>query len=138
MLDGHGAGAGAAPPDAEPGAPRAAVAALRETIGIKDFSQAPIGRALCGICGAAIGKGEFRFDFRFKESRTIADQRRVHVRCMARLPLSSRAADVAFVHGRLSDPSLSDLAQRALREALVLLQPSRQPSRSGASGSGGS
>ena len=55
-------------------------------IGIKGLSQAISNRAKCPQCQVAIAKGDWHVTVRFKASKRIADERRVHIACMSTLP----------------------------------------------------
>jgi len=91
--------------------------------GIKCWDIAGSGRrAACAICESPIVPGCYRLDYRFKQSKTLGDQRRLHPECSAGLPVSTRERDLKFLQHSISLESTSDSDRAMLRSVAALLR----------------
>ena len=93
--------------------------------GLQDFDRAR-GRSTCITCAKNIGKGQFRFSYRFKKGNTLADQLRVHATpaCLKKLRMATRDSDIYFC--RASQVLTEDPDELAMLEAaLVALKSTR-------------
>jgi hypothetical protein len=88
--------------------------------GIKDKDVAPkAARAKCEVCKERIMPGELRFDYRYKISDTLGDQKRIHARCCNRLPAETRLRDIAQLKRWLRDGDLAHDVAAAVESALA-------------------
>ena len=110
----------AALPEALPPAPEPAPAI--PIVGVKGYDKAPTGRAVCWLCGVPIPAGSWRLDYRFRASRQLSHQRRIHAHCAGRLPASSREHDITVVRRFLEAPGLEGDASPFLENVLELLR----------------
>ena len=66
-------------------------------VGLKDWDKAASSRARCCVCNLPIKKNEYRLDYRFKQSDRLADQKRLHYKCVTGIPVDTRVRDIAQV-----------------------------------------
>ena len=93
-------------------------------VGIKSWDVAPPrARAVCCVCNARIESGQYRLDYRFRESTSLRDQKRLHARCAGGLPDGTRARDVRMLATWIADPTIDDAAKAILIEVRTMLQP---------------
>ena len=59
-------------------------------IGLMEYSVAPSSQAFCVVCEKRILKGEWRFDYRKRDSSSLRDQRRLHAACIVGIPFATR------------------------------------------------
>ena len=91
--------------------------------GIKDKDVAPVGaRAKCELCGARIMPGQVRFDYRFRVSDKLGDQKRIHATCCSRLPADTRLRDIAQLKAWLRAGDLAHDVATAVEAALAELR----------------
>ena len=90
--------------------------AIPAPTGLQKFEKATeTMRAECWLCGIKIKAPAWRFDYRFKASTTLRDQRRVHARCVGGLPAVTRSEDQRFVRhafGVATDLEAREMLQR--------------------------
>ena len=102
--------------------------------GLQCYDQAPLRAskpAMCWTCHIAIPKGSWRFDYRFKASRSWSDQRRVHLACLGLLNKATYATDVAMMRRWMADASKPDEERLVLAEAFACLTKSGGEASSG-------
>ena len=57
-----------------------------QEIGLKDFSKALSNRSSCYLCNVNIGKGDWRYTYRFFRSTSLRHQRYIHAACVTAIP----------------------------------------------------
>ena len=92
-------------------------------VGLKMWEMPPKrSSAKCFGCNANTVAGEVRFEYRFKQSTSLRDQKRLHSRCVRSMPVATRARDVRVLQRWLADPTLVDeVVRTVLRDSLALL-----------------
>ena len=107
------------PPDAPQNRPNVPQA------GLCGIEIAPSGRAKCCVCGELILKGDRRFNYQARASRTLSDFKRVHTFCVPRLPPATRLADNVCCFGFARSPTSHERITSSLRiwqESCALMQ----------------
>ena len=90
--------------------------------GIKSMEVTPAkARALCGECKRKIDPGTVRFDYRYRVSDTLGDQKRIHASCVRSLPADTRVRDRAQLKRWLRAGDLPHDVAAAVESALAKL-----------------
>ena len=96
------------------------------SIGIKSWEIVPArASAKCEVCKRPImqtGDSQIRFDYRFRVSDKLGDQKRIHASCASSIPAESRERDMKILKRWLRDPSIIDAVKLQLRECLESLR----------------
>ena len=96
-------------------------------VGLKCWDIAPSKGAgsVCAMCNSPIERGSYRLDYRFKISKKLGDQRRIHPhpKCTAKLPIQSRDRDLKFLQQAINDDSTAAADKAMLRSVLLAMSP---------------
>jgi len=103
--------------------------------GLREFDFAATSRSECMICKNKILKGDIWLSYRFKESHSFKDERRVHPGCCRALPSSTREVNIQFITDALAQPALGTIAKKVLGSALSDLLETPAAGGTGASSS---
>ena len=92
-------------------------------MGIKDHHVVvPADRARCNECGQKIVPGSVRFDYRYKVTNSLSDQKRIRSTCVGRLPASARVRDRAQLKRWLRAEHVPPVVAAAVEASLELLR----------------
>ena len=99
--------------------------------GLRALERAPSSRAVCFACDRKIVKDDLRFEYRLRASKSLSDERRLHVGCAARLPAATRQVDLLRLQSMLAIPERPEDERQALAGALAALQQLQQAEGAG-------